>query len=270
MKHAPRIALVAAAVTVAFLLLFLPLVVVFVEAMKNGIGAVLAALTDPDAVSAIHLTLLVVAIAVPINTVFGFAAAWCVTKFRFRGRQTLLVLMELPLTVSPVVSGLVWLLLFGAQGWLGPTLADWDVQIVFALPGIVLATLFVTFPFVVRTLVPLMQEQGTEPEEAAILLGAGFWPILRRITLPDIRWALLSGILICTARALGEFGAVSVVSGHIPGLTETMPLHIETLYNGYQSAAAFAMAALLAAMALVTLGTKALMEWRMGRTRGLP
>jgi sulfate transport system permease protein len=258
--------LVGAALLVTAIVLVLPLLIVFVEALRRGAGVALASLADPDAVAAIRLTFVVVAIAVPINTFFGVAAAWCVAKFRFRGRGLLLVLIELPLSVSPVVAGLVWLLLFGAQGWFGPTLSNGDIQIVFALPGIVLATLFVTFPYVARTLVPLMQEQGTEPEEAAILLGAGFWSLFRRVTLPDIGWALLSGVLICTARALGEFGAVSLVSGHIPGLTETMPLHIETLYNGYQTAAAFAMAALLAAMALLTLGAKALLEWRIGRT----
>jgi sulfate transport system permease protein len=246
-------------------LLLLPLVVLFTEALRNGIAAAMAALREQDAVAAIKLTVLVVGVAVPVNTAFGIAAAWCVAKFRFRGRHALLVLIELPLTVSPVVSGLLWLLLFGAQGWWGPALQRRGVHIVFAVPGIVLATLFVTFPFVVRTLVPLMEAQGTDQEEAATLLGAGFWPIFARVTVPDISGALLSGVLICTARALGEFGAVSVVSGHIPGRTETMPLQIETLYDNYQSAAAFALAAVLALMALVTLGAKSVLDWRMGR-----
>ena len=254
----------AVSAALAFLggVLVLPLVVVFAEALRSGAGVALAALADPDAVAAIRLTLLVSAVAVAVNTVGGLLAAWCVAKFRFAGRGVLLVLMELPLSVSPVVSGLVWLLLFGARGWFGPALQRHGVTLMFAVPGMVLATLFVTFPYVLRTVAPLMQQQGTEPEEAATLLGAGFLQTVCRVTVPNVRWALLSGILLCTARAMGEFGAVSVVSGHIPGETETIPLHIETLYNGYQSAAAFALAAVLAGMALVTLAAKSLLEWR--------
>jgi sulfate/thiosulfate transport system permease protein len=262
------IAAIAAAVTVAALLLLLPLAAVFAEALRQGLGAALDSLSEPDAASAIRLTLVVAAISVPVNAACGIAAAWCLAKFDLPGRRTLMLLIELPLTVSPVISGLVWMLLFGAQGWFGPALQQAGIQIVFALPGIVLATMFVTFPFVARTLVPLMLEQGREQEEAASLLGAGFGATFRRITLPDIGWALLSGVLLCNARAMGEFGAVAVVSGHIPGQTETMPLHIETLYNDYQSAAAFALAALLAMLGLLTLGAKAALEWRAGRAAG--
>ena len=258
------------AVAVVALMLVLPLVTVFAEALARGLGTALASLADPDALAAIRLTLLVAAICVPLNTVCGIAAAWSVAKFDFPGKRLVMLLIEWPLTVSPIVSGLVWVLLFGANGWFGPALRDAGVQIVFALPGIVLATMFVTFPFVARSLVPLMQEQGREQEEAAALLGAGFWASFRRVTLPDIRWALLAGVLLCNARAMGEFGAVAVVSGHIPGQTETMPLHIETLYNGYQSAAAFTMAALLALLGLLTLALKAFLEWRVGREAGAP
>jgi sulfate/thiosulfate transport system permease protein len=258
------------AVAVMVLLLLLPLATVFVEALARGLGTAFASLADPDAMAAIRLTLLIAAICVPLNTLCGIAAAWAVAKFDFKGKRLVTLLIELPLTVSPIVSGLVWVLLFGANGWFGPALKSAGIQIIFAVPGMVLATMFVTFPFVARSLVPLMQEQGREQEEAASLLGAGFWPIFRRITLPDIRWALLAGILLCNARAMGEFGAVAVVSGHIPGQTETMPLHIETLYNGYQSAAAFAMAAILALLGLLTLALKALLEWRIGREAGAP
>lgn len=257
---------VAAALAILASVLVLPLVVVFTEALRAGALAALAALSDPDALSAIRLTLLVSAIAVAVNTVGGLLAAWCVAKYRFAGRGLLLVLIELPLSVSPVVSGLVWLLLFGARGWFGPALQQSGVTLMFATPGMALATLFVTFPYVMRTVAPLMQQQGTEPEEAATMLGAGFVQTLLRVTVPDVRWALLSGVLLCAARAMGEFGAVSVVSGHIPGETETIPLHIETLYNGYQTAAAFALAALLACLALLTLAAKAVLEWRVAPT----
>jgi sulfate transport system permease protein len=263
-----RAALLAAALAVVGVLFVLPLGVVFSEAFSKGLPFVVDALLEPDAVSAIRLTLLVAAIAVPLNTVGGLAAAWCLTKFDFPGKRALQVVIELPLTISPVISGLVWVLLFGANGWFGHALAARDIQIVFAVPGIVLATVFVTFPFVARTVMPLMVAQGRTQEEAAAMLGAGFWSTFLRVTLPDIAWALLAGVLLCTARAMGEFGAVSVVSGHIPGVTETMPLHIETLYNDYQSAAAFAMAACLALFALFTLVVKALLEWRLGSRLG--
>ena len=245
--------------------LLLPLLAVFTEALRRGIEPALKALGDDDAISAIKLTLLVAAVAVPVNTIGGLAGAWCIAKFRFRGRGLLLSLIELPFSVSPVISGLVWVLLFGAQGWLGPWLEARDVQIIFALPGLVLATVFVTFPFVARTLIPLMIEQGREAEEAAATLGASGWQTFRRVTLPDIRWALLSGVLLCNARAMGEFGAVAVVSGRIRGETNTMPLHVEILYNEYQFVGAFAVAALLALLALVTLGAKVLLERRTGR-----
>lgn len=248
------------AVLVLSLLLLLPLLAVATEALRRGWAPVVAAITDPDALAAIRLTLLIAAISVPVNTLGGLAAAWCIAKFDFPGRALLLALIELPFSVSPVISGLVWMLLFGAQGWLGPWLQERDIQIVFALPGLVLATIFVTFPFVARTLVPLMQEQGRSAEEAAATLGASGWQTFRRVTLPDIRWALLSGVLLCNARAMGEFGAVSVVSGHIRGETNTMPLHIEILYNEYQFVGAFAVAGLLALLALVTLAAKALLE----------
>jgi sulfate transport system permease protein len=263
-----RIVLLAAALLVVGILFVLPLATVFVEALRHGLDFARDALIEPDALAAIRLTLIVAAIAVPLNTVCGLAAAWCLTKFDFPGKGALLVIIELPLTVSPVISGLVWVLLFGANGWFGHALAAHDVQIIFAVPGIVLATVFVTFPFVARTVMPLMQAQGRAQEEAASMLGAGFLATFFRVTLPDIAWALLAGVLLCTARAMGEFGAVSVVSGHIPGVTETMPLHIETLYNDYQSAAAFAMAACLGLFALVTLAVKAALEWRLGAHLG--
>ncbi len=263
-----RALLLAAALVIVGVLFVLPLATVFTEALRHGLAAAGDALAEPDALAAIRLTLLVAAIAVPLNTVCGLAAAWCLTKFDFPAKRALLVLIELPLTISPVISGLVWVLLFGANGWFGHVLAAHDVQIVFAVPGIVLATIFVTFPFVARTVMPLMQAQGRTQEEAAAMLGAGFVSTFFRVTLPDIAWALLAGVLLCTARAMGEFGAVSVVSGHIPGVTETMPLHIETLYNDYQSAAAFAMAACLGLFALVTLAVKAALEWRLGTDLG--
>ena len=254
--------LTLAALAFLLLFLFLPLLAVFVEALRQGIGAYLAALVEPDAFSAIKLTLLVAAIAVPLNLVFGVAASWCITKFEFRGKHLLLTLIDLPFSVSPVISGMIYILMFGLHGWIGPWLKAHDIQIVFALPGIVLATIFVTFPFVARELIPLMQEQGSEDEEAAIVLGAGGWQIFWRVTLPNIRWGLLYGVLLCNARAMGEFGAVSVVSGHIRGETNTMPLHVEILYNEYNFVAAFAVASLLALLALVTLAAKSALEWR--------
>ncbi len=260
--------LILAAALIAVLMLVLPLVVVFTEALSAGPGRIVEALSDPDAQAAIWLTIEVAAISLTVNTIFGLAAAWCITKHDFPLRGLLVTLIELPLSVSPVVSGLVWMLVFGAQGWLGPWLRGHGIGIVFALPGVVLATIFVTFPFVVRPLLPLMQSQGREQEEAAALLGAGLWRTLWHVTLPEIRWGLLSGILLCNARAMGEFGAVAVVSGHIPGATETMPLRIEALYNDFQGAAAFAMAALLAALALLTLAAKAFLEARTGRLAG--
>ncbi|MCX8476323.1 MAG: sulfate ABC transporter permease subunit CysW [Sphingomonas sp.] len=254
------------AVGLAYLALFLlvPLIAVFVEALARGIGAYAQAIADPDVLSAIRLTLLVAAIAVPLNLVFGVAAAWAVTKFQFPGKSMLITLIDLPFSVSPVVSGLVFVLLFGAQGWFGSWLQAHDVEIIFAVPGIVLATVFVTFPFVARELIPLMAEQGRADEEAAISLGASGWQTFRHVTLPNIRWGLLYGVLLCNARAMGEFGAVSVVSGHIRGKTNTMPLHVEILYNEYNFVAAFAVASLLALLALVTLALKSLLEWRYG------
>ncbi|MFC7737779.1 sulfate ABC transporter permease subunit CysW [Roseomonas sp. GCM10028921] len=253
----------------AFLLLSvflaLPLAAVFTEALRRGWDTVLEAYADPDAMAAIRLTLLVAAISVPVNTIGGIAAAWCVAKYDFPGKRLLTALIELPFSVSPVISGMVFVLVFGAQGWFGPWLQSRDIQIVFALPGLVLATVFVTFPFVARTLIPLMQEQGRAEEEAAATLGAGGWQTFRLVTLPNIKWALLSGVLLCNARAMGEFGAVAVVSGHIRGETNTMPLHIEILYNEYQFAAAFAVAALLALLALVTLVAKTVLERLSGR-----
>ena len=230
----------------------------------KGVGAYLAAFADPDALAAIRLTLLVAAIAVPLNLVFGVAAAWAIAKFEFPGKSLLITLIDLPFSVSPVISGLIYVLLFGAQGWLGPWLEAHDIKIIFAVPGIVLATIFVTFPFVARELIPLMQEQGTEEEKAALSLGACGWQTFWRVTLPNIKWGLLYGVLLCNARAMGEFGAVSVVSGHIRGLTNTMPLHVEILYNEYNFVGAFAVASLLALLALVTLVLKTLLEWRYG------
>jgi len=243
--------------------LFVPLAVVFHEAFKKGLEVYLAAITEADALSAIQLTLIAAAIAVPMNLVFGVAAAWCIAKFEFRGKNLLLTLIDLPFSVSPVISGLIYVLIFGLQGWFGEWLRDHDLKVIFAVPGIVLATTFVTFPFVARELIPLMQAQGTEQEEAARVLGASGWQIFWRVTLPNVKWALLYGVILCNARAMGEFGAVSVVSGHIRGQTNTMPLHIEILYNEYQFAAAFAVASLLALLALVTLVLKYLVEQRV-------
>lgn len=249
------------------IVLLMPPAVVVVEALKNGLGPALETLKDPDGIAAIWLTLEVSLVSISVNTIFGVLAAWLLTKYRFPGRSALLVLVELPLSISPVVSGLVWLLLFGAQGWWGSSLEAAGIHIAFAVPGIMLATLFVTLPYVVRTLVPLMEQQGCDAEEAAMLAGANFWQILWHVTLPGARVALFSGILLTTARAMGEFGAVSVVSGHIPGLTETMPLHIESLYNGYQTVAAFTMATLLAAMAMSAVLLRSAPEW-IARRRG--
>jgi len=261
-KPAVRIALIL--VSVAFLVLFLllPLAAVFYEALRKGVGTYFTALVEPDALAAIKLTVLVAAIAVPANVVFGLAASWAIAKFEFPGKSILNTLIDLPFSVSPVISGLIYVLLFGAQGYLGPFLKSEGIQIIFAVPGIVLATIFVTFPFVARELVPLMQEQGTQDEEAALSLGASGWKIFFKVTLPNIRWALLYGVVLCNARAMGEFGAVSVVSGHIRGKTNTMPLHVEILYNEYNFAAAFAVASLLALLALVTLVIKVGLEWR--------
>ncbi|MEJ1968753.1 MAG: sulfate ABC transporter permease subunit CysW [Rhizomicrobium sp.] len=251
-------------VALAFIGLFLalPLATVFTEALRDGWRAAWAAIGEPEALAAVRLTLIAAAIAVPLNAAFGVAASWAITKFDFRGKGFLVTLIDLPFSVSPVVSGLIYVLVFGLQGWLGPWLGAHDIKIIFALPGIVLATVFVTFPFVARELIPLMADQGRDEEEAAVSLGAGGWSTFRRVTLPNIKWALLYGVLLCNARAMGEFGAVSVVSGHIRGLTETMPLHIEALYNDYQYSAAFAVATLLALLALVTLVLKSFLEWR--------
>jgi sulfate/thiosulfate transport system permease protein len=262
--RAARFALTLLALVFLALFLLLPLLVVFVEALRRGIGAYLETFADPDAQAAIRLTLLVAAIAVPLNAAFGIAASWAVAKFEFRGKSLLVTLIDLPFSVSPVVSGLIYVLLFGAQGLLGPFLKAHGIEIIFAVPGIVLATIFVTFPFVARELIPLMQEQGTADEEAALTLGAGGFRAFLTITLPNIRWGLLYGVLLCNARAMGEFGAVSVVSGHIRGLTNTMPLHVEILYNEYDFVAAFAVASLLALLALVTLAAKTGLEWRYG------
>lgn len=251
-------------IALLFLCVFLlfPLVVVFTEALAGGIGAYFDSLADPESRSAIYLTLLVAVIAVPSNLVFGIAAAWAIAKFDFKGKSILITLIDLPFSVSPVVSGLVYVILFGSHGYLGEYLQDTNIKIIFALPGIVLATIFVTFPFVARELIPLMQEQGTQDEEAALSLGASGWKTFWRVTLPNAKWGLLYGVLLCNARAMGEFGAVSVVSGHIRGLANTMPLQVEILYNDYQWAAAFAVASLLALLALVTLILKTLLEWR--------
>ncbi len=257
-----RVALIAIASAFLAAVLLFPLFVVFAEALRKGWGVFFASFTDPDTLAAIRLSLLVAAIAVPCNIIFGLTASWAVTKFDFKGKSLLLTLIDLPFSISPVISGLVYVLLFGAQGWFGPWLKDHDVSIIFAIPGIVLATVFVTFPLVARELIPLMQAQGRAEEEASLTLGASGWYTFVHVTLPNIKWALLYGVLLCNARAMGEFGAVSVVSGHIRGLTNTMPLHIEILYNEYNFAGAFAVATLLAALALVTLALKSLLEWR--------
>jgi len=255
------------AVALAFLGLFLilPLVTVFAEALRRGWQLYFEAITEPDAWAAIRLTLLVAAISLPLNLVFGVLAAWAITRFQFRGKQFLITLIDLPFSVSPVVAGLVFVLMFGSQGWFGPWLQAHDLKIIYAVSGVILATLFVTFPFVARELIPLMQAQGSEEELAALTLGAGGWQIFRRVTLPNVKWGLLYGAILCNARAMGEFGAVSVVSGKVRGLTNTMTLHVEILYNEYMFSAAFAVASLLALLALVTLAVKNLIEWREGR-----
>jgi sulfate transport system permease protein len=263
-KDHPLMRLLLCVLAVGFIGLFLllPLAAVFLQALKQGLGVALAAISEPDALAAIRLTLLVAAIAVPLNAAFGIAASWAVAKFDFWGKGILTTLIDLPFAVSPVVSGLIYVLIFGLQGWFGPELREHGIKIIFALPGIVLATMFVTFPFVARELIPLMTDQGREEEEAAATLGASGFQTFFRITLPNIKWGLLYGVLLCNARAMGEFGAVSVVSGHIRGLTNTMPLHVEVLYNDYQFVGAFAVASLLALLAIVTLTFKSLLEWR--------
>ena len=263
--EAPAVRWLLTALALGFMALFLvlPLAAVFVEALRGGWSAYWAALQEPDAWAAIRLTLLTAVIAVPLNLVFGVAAAWCIAKFEFKGKAFLTTLIDLPFSVSPVVVGLIYVLVFGAQGWLGPWLAAHDIKIIFAVPGIVLATVFVTFPFIARELIPLMQAQGSDQEQAAQVLGATGWQTFWRVTLPNIKWGLIYGVILCNARAMGEFGAVSVVSGHIRGQTNTMPLHIEILYNEYQFAAAFAVASLLALLALVTLGLKYVVEQRV-------
>ena len=255
-------------VALLFLLFFLvlPLAAVFTEAFRRGVGAYFAAFADPDALASIKLTLLTAAIAVPANVVFGVAAAWLIAKFQFPGKSLLTTLIDLPFAVSPVISGLIFVLVFGLQGWFGPWLIEHDIKIIFAVPGIVLATMFVTFPFVARELIPLMQAQGADEEYAAITLGANGWQTFWRVTLPNIKWGLLYGVILCNARAMGEFGAVSVVSGHIRGETNTMPLHVEILYNEYNFVAAFAVASLLALLAIVTLVLKSIVEWRHARS----
>lgn len=262
-----RIGLIAVALIFLTLFLFIPLAAVFTEALKKGWEVYVEAVIDADALSAIKLTLIAAAISVPLNLVFGVAAAWAIAKFEFRGKSILLTLIDLPFSISPVIAGLMYVLVFGASGWFGPWLAEHDIKILFAVPGIVLATVFITFPFVARELIPLMQQQGTEEEEAALVLGASGWSTFWRVTMPNIKWGLLYGVILCNARAMGEFGAVSVVSGHIRGETNTMPLHVEILYNEYNFTAAFAVASLLALLALVTLAIKSFIEWRLHESR---
>ncbi|AQZ36010.1 MULTISPECIES: sulfate ABC transporter permease subunit CysW [Pseudomonadaceae] len=261
-----RLLIISAWLVFAFFLL-LPLFVVATEALKQGVGVFVASILEPDAISALKLTLLAVGIAVPLNLVFGVAAAWCVSKYEFRGKSILVTLIDLPFSVSPVIAGLIYVLLFGAQGFFGPWLREHDIQIIFALPGIVLATIFVTVPFVARELIPLMQEQGTQEEEAARLLGANGWQMFWHVTLPNIKWGLIYGVVLCTARAMGEFGAVSVVSGHIRGYTNTLPLHVEILYNEYNHVAAFSVASLLLLLALFILLLKQWSESRINRRK---
>jgi len=260
-----RYSLIGIALTFMFFFLVLPLAAVFTEALRKGAEAYWAALQEPDAWSAIRLTFLTALIAVPLNLIFGVAAAWAIAKYEFTGKAFLTTLVDLPFSVSPVVAGLIYVLMFGAQGWFGPWLQEHDIKIIFAVPGIVLATIFVTFPFIARELIPLMQAQGNDEEQAAIVLGATGWQTFWYVTLPNIKWGLIYGVILCNARAMGEFGAVSVVSGHIRGQTNTMPLHVEILYNEYQSVAAFAVASLLALLALVTLVLKSFVEWRHAR-----
>ena len=263
-----RWTLIGVALAFLTLFLFIPLVSVFYEALKKGIDVYIAAITDPDALSAIRLTVTAAAIAVPLNLIFGIAAAWAIAKFEFRGKNLLITLIDLPFSVSPVVSGLIYVLVFGLQGWFGPWLTEHDVKIIFAVPGIVLATIFVTVPFIARELIPLMLALGTEEEEAAVVLGANGWQTFFHVTLPNVKWGLLYGVILCNARAMGEFGAVSVVSGHIRGSTNTLPLHVEILYNEYNFAAAFAVASLLALLALVTLALKTMVESRTHGKQG--
>ena len=260
-----RFSLIALTLLFLSLFLFIPLAAVFTEALRKGIEVYFAAILEQDALSAIKLTLIATSISLPLNLVFGVAAAWAIAKFEFKGKSFLITLIDLPFAVSPVIAGLIYVLMFGMQGWFGEWLSDHDVSIVFAIPGIVLATTFVTFPFVARELIPLMQAQGKEEEEAAMVLGASGWQLFWRVTLPNIKWGLLYGVILCNARAMGEFGAVSVVSGHIRGLTNTMPLHVEILYNEYNYAAAFAVASLLALLALVTLALKSYVEWQSAK-----
>jgi len=262
-----RCLLIAVALLFVGLFLVAPLAAVFLQALANGASAYFAALREPDALAAIRLTLLTAAISVPLNVVFGLAASWAIAKFEFVGKSVLTTLIDMPFAVSPVISGMVYILLFGMGGYFGPWLKDHHIQIVFAVPGIVLATMFVTFPFVARELIPLMQAQGTEEEEAAMSLGAGGWHTFFRVTLPNIKWGLLYGVILCNARAMGEFGAVSVISGHIRGLTNTMPLHVEILYNEYNFVGAFAVASLLTVVALVTLVLKSIAEWKFKQDR---
>lgn len=264
-----RLTLIAVALSFLSLFLFVPLAAVFAEALRKGWETYLSALVNPDALSAIKLTFIAALIAVPLNLVFGVAAAWAIAKFEFKGKSLLITLIDLPFAVSPVIAGLIYVLIFGLQGWFGEWLIDHDLKVIFAIPGIVLATIFVTFPFVARELIPLMQAQGKDEEEAALVLGASGWQILWRVTLPNIKWGLLYGVILTNARAMGEFGAVSVVSGHIRGLTNTMPLHVEILYNEYNYAAAFAVASLLALLALVTLVLKTIVEWQATRSAAI-
>lgn len=260
---AVRLLLITLALGFLSLFLFVPLAAVFAQAFEKGGGAYLAAITDPEALAAVKLTLLAAGISVPLNLVFGVAAAWTIAKFDFPGKSLLVTLIDLPFSISPVISGLIFVLIFGLHGWVGEWLFEHDIEVLFAVPAIVLATVFVTFPFVARELIPLMQSQGKDEEEAALVLGAGGFTTFFRVTLPNIKWGVLYGVILCNARAMGEFGAVSVVSGHIRGLTNTVPLHVEILYNEYNFAAAFAVASLLALLALVTVGLKSLTEWRM-------
>ena len=263
-----RWGLIGAALAFLILFLFLPLLVVFTEALEKGLGSYFDAVTDPMALAAIRLTLIVAGVAVPLNVLFGLAASWAIARFEFRGKNMLVTLIDLPFSVSPVISGMVFVLLFGAHGLVGPWLQRHDIRIIFALPGLVLATIFVTFPLVARELIPLMRSQGSDEEEAALTLGASGWQTFFHVSLPKIKWGLVYGIVLCTARATGEFGAVSVVSGHIRGLTTTVPLHVEILYNEYQFAASFAVASLLTLLALATLVAKGVVEWRSGRRIG--
>jgi sulfate transport system permease protein len=260
-----RAALIVIAVGFLGLLLIAPLAMILIQALAKGLGVYVESFADPDTIAAIRLTLTTAAIVVPLNTLFGICAAWAIAKFEFKGKSLLITLIDLPFAISPVIAGLVFVLLFGAHGWFGPWLQEHDISIIFALPGIIIATLLVTFPYVARELIPLMQQQGSDEEEAAITLGAGAWTTFLRVTLPKIRWALLYGVILCNARAMGEFGAVSVVSGHIRGITTTMPLHVEILYNEYDFVGAFAVASLLALLAILTLCIKTFVEWQAGR-----